>query len=364
MEIVNLLDFLNSSKDLYTLDYATCGNDFVNFLEIISGDKQFIQKIDLGIFYLNKKTNNQFIIVDGVARILSLSLLLHAICECYKKTTQKNENAIKIIRKKYLLDDNKTKLKLPSNMQTIYDKIIFGEVLSGKEKESSLFQLLHNYWVQIKTQDLQASEIFKMLKKIYVFMVNTENIPNRDLYYTLNNDKRNINQILLIKSYLKNIGINQEWNNIENLYNSNSLKLNLFLKDFFVTKYDFQEYSDKHLYKYFVNYFETMLQYMPEDILISKIEHVAKLYLDIINVNLHSENLNKVLIKIKKHNGEDTFAYILNIYEDFIDENLTESSFLEILLTIDEYLQKRAKTPNNVSFNELINYLNAFITCK
>ena len=64
------------------------------------------------------------------------------------------------------------------------------------------------------------------------------------------------------------------------------------------------------------------------------------------------------------HGGEDTYAYILNIYEDYEDNNISEATFLEILLTIDEYLKKRAITPNNVTFNELINYLNAFITCK
>ena len=31
---------------------------------------------------------------------------------------------------------------------------------------------------------------------------------------------------------------------------------------------------------------------------------------------------------------------------------------------IDEYLKNRLKTPNTVTFNELIEYLNAFITCK
>ena len=59
-----------------------------------------------------------------------------------------------------------------------------------------------------------------------------------------------------------------------------------------------------------------------------------------------------------------SYAYILNIYEDYIDNNITEATFLEILATIDEYLRNRLKTPNNVDFNELINYLNAFITCK
>ena len=64
------------------------------------------------------------------------------------------------------------------------------------------------------------------------------------------------------------------------------------------------------------------------------------------------------------HKGEDTFAYLLCIYEDYVDGNITEATFLEILQTIDEYLKNRSKTPNAVSFNELIEYLNAFITCK
>ena len=63
-------------------------------------------------------------------------------------------------------------------------------------------------------------------------------------------------------------------------------------------------------------------------------------------------------------NSEDTYAYILCIYEDFIDGSITQATFLEILNTINEYTLKRTKIDNNVSFNELINYLNAFITCK
>ena len=64
------------------------------------------------------------------------------------------------------------------------------------------------------------------------------------------------------------------------------------------------------------------------------------------------------------HKGEDTYAYLLNIYEDYLDGIITEATLLEILSTIDEYLKNRLKNPNNVSFNELIQYLNAFLTCK
>lgn len=364
MEIINLLEFLNSAKDIYTLEYAMCDHELVNFLDLMTEDEQFTQKIDLGIVYLRKKTLDQFVIVDGLSRILSLSLLLHAVCECYKKTTQRNDQAIKTIRTKYLLEGSKTKLRLPQKAQEIYDKIIFGERLSGREKETKMFQLLHNFWVQIKEEKLQASNIFKMLNKIYVTMVDSSNVPSRDIYYILNKDKREINQLLLIENYLKSIGIESEWNNIKRIFDEKSDDIKLFFKDFFVTKFNFKEYSSERLYELFVNYFETMLQYMPEDALIAKIKRSAKLYFDILNINIPHEGIKKSLIKIKLHKGDDTYAYILNVYEDYIDNNISEATFLEILSTIDEYLRNRLKNHNNVSFNELINYLNAFITCK
>lgn len=364
METVNLLEFLNSAKDLYTLDYATCEHKLVNFLDLITEDEQFTQKVDLGIVYVKPKTLDQFVIVDGLSRILSLSLLLHAVCECYKKTSSKNETAIKTIRKKYLLDSASTKLKLPKESQVIYDKIIFGERLSGKEKESQMFKLLHSFWSQIKQENLQAANIFKMLKKVHVIMVDTCNVPQRDLYYTLNKSNRAINQLALIENYLKNYGITAEWEALKRIYHDKTSDIELFFKDFFVTKFNFKEYSSGRLYETFVNYFETMLQYMSEDTLFAKIKRSAKLYYEILNVSIKNETLKKALIQIKMHNGEDTYAYILNVYEDYIDNNLTEATFLEILSTINEYLKNRQKTPNNVTFNELINYLNAFITCK
>lgn len=364
MEILNLLEFLNNAKNFYTLDYARCEDELVNFLDIIKEDEQFIQKIDLGVLYVSQKTLDQFTIVDGLNRLLSLSLLLHAICECYKKTSEKNDKAIKTIRTKYLLDGSKTKIRLSEPEQIIYDKIIFGEKLSGREKESSLFVLLHNLWVKIKEDKLQASNIFKMLNKIVVTVVDTDDVPLRDLYYSLNKDKRNLNQLLLIESYLKNIGIIDSWKELKTIFGNRSSDLNIFFKDFFITKFNFIDFNEQRLYEFFVNYFETMLQYMPEDLLMEKMKRSAQLYGDILNVNFDNEELKNVMIQIKMHKGEDTYAYILNIYEDYIDNNISFVTFLEILTTIDEYLRNRLKTPNNVSFNELIQYLNAFITCK
>ena len=278
METVNLLNFLNKAKELHALDYATCDRELINFLNLVVDNEQFVQKIDLGVVYIYSTTYEHFVVVDGLARLLSLSLLLHAICECYKKTTQRNEIAINTIRKKYLLEGSKTKLRLSAIDQDVYNKIIFGERLSSKEKETPMFQLLHKFWTQIKSEKLQAANIIKMLDKIFVMLVNSDNVSKRDLYYSLNKDKRCINQLLLIEDYLKNIGILKDWEKIKKIYHSKHSDFNLFFRDYFITKFNIKKYDEKMLYEIFVNYFETMLQYMPEDILINKIKRSAVLY--------------------------------------------------------------------------------------
>ena len=363
METVSLLDFLHNAKDLYALEYSGFSNNLVNILELINVDEQFTRKIDLGVIYYAPITLDQFTIIDGLNRIVSLSLLLHAVCECYKKTSERNDKAIRTIRSKYLLTNGRSKLRLAAADQDLYDKIINGERLSGREKESKMFMLLHRFWTQIKENELQAAYIFKMLQRIYVISAEIDNVPPRDLYYSLHKTSKDLNQIALITDYLKDIGIVNEWNTLVKSFNTVS-DLKLFFRDFFITKFKLSHFDENKLYENFINYFETMMQYMPEDALIEQILHSAKLYKDLLNVNISNENIKRALIQIKMHGGEDTYAYLLNIYADYLDGNISETTFLEILSTIDEYLKNRLKTPNNVGFNELIQYLNAFVTCK
>lgn len=312
METVNLLEFLNKAKDLYTLDYAVCDDELVNFLDLMTEDETFTKKIDLGIIYLHQRNLEQYTIIDGLNRLLSLSLLLHAVCECYKKTSAKNDKAIRTIRSKYLLDGSKTKLRLPEEEQIIFEKILFGDKLSGKEKKSPLFILLHNFWTQIKEEKLQAANIFQMLNKIIVYIVDTENVSKRDLFYSLNKGNSKLNQLLLIEDYLKSLGILNEWDSLKRIY-TNDTDIIQFFKDFFITKFNFKEFDSTRFYEIFVNYFETMLQYMSEDALMKKIKNSAKLYSDILNVSFANEKFRQALIQIKMHKGEDTYAYILNI---------------------------------------------------
>ena len=364
METVNFLKFLNSVQSLSSLEYASCSHELVNFMDVIAADEQFTRNIDLGIVFLSRKTSGNYIIVDGLSRFLSLSLLLHAVCECYKKTTPKNEKAIKTIRAKYLYQGKKTKLRLSGEDNVLYNKIISGERLSGHEKSTHMFCLLHDFWLKIKEEKLQAGHIFTMLNKINITLVDSGDVSKRNLYYKLNSGLRTISQELLIDDFLDENGVLKEWAKVKESYFVQKDDQYLFLKDFFITKFNYKTFNPERMYETFVNYFDTMKQYMPEKKIIQKIAHSAMLYFSILNLELDNENIKKALINIKKHGGEDTYPYILNVYEDYSDNNISESIFLEILNTIDEYLINRQKNGKSIDFNELISYLNTFITLK
>ena len=365
METVNLLDFLNSVSSLDTLEFARCDRELVNFLDLIAEDEQFTNSIDLGIIFLSQKTLDKYVIVDGLSRILSLSLLLHAVCECYKKTTTRNDKAIKTIRSKYLFTGReKLKLRLPQKDAELYSKIINGERLSGREKSKPMFVLLHNFWSQIKEEKLHASKIFKMLQKVRITIVETSDVSKRDLYYRINKDKRQINQLDLINDFMKEIKLYEDWKELQDKYMVEKNDIDRFLKDFLITKFNYKKFKPEFLYDNFVNYFETMTKYMPKKTLMDKIKNSAKLYYDILNLQFINSDIRNAIINIKRHDGSDTYAYILSVYEDYHAGNIEETTFIEILNTINEYLKNRQNSGKNIDFNELIEYLNALISFK
>lgn len=364
MEVINLLVLLNKVKSIHTLNFAEANYGAIDYLNIIAKDEMFMQKIDLGVMFIQQQTSEQFKVIDGLGRLVSLSLLLHAVCECYKKTSQKNDKAIENIRTKYLLDGNNTKLRFSPEVQKVYDKIIFGERMSGREKASPMFQLLHDFWAKIKENRLQAAKIFESLSKLFVSIVDIENFNERDLYYSLNGAQRKLDQKLLIENFFNEFGLTDSWSSIKKVLKNNKISFDEFFRDFFITKFNSREYDSNNLYEILTNYYYTMTRYIPKEEFLNKIKHSATLYSNIVNINFDDDKIKRLMVKIKMHNGDDTYAYLLNIYEDYSANLISEATFIEILTTIDEYLVNRLKTPNNVSFNELITYLNTFIVCK
>lgn len=99
VKTLNLLDILNKSQVLYSTDYSGEYQAPADLLENILENSGSEEPIFNGIMFLQKTSSRSYLVVDGIKRIIQFSLLLHALCECYKLTNEKNNHAIELIKK-------------------------------------------------------------------------------------------------------------------------------------------------------------------------------------------------------------------------------------------------------------------------
>ena len=85
VKTLNLLDILNKSQVLYSTDYSGEYQAPADLLENILENSGSEEPIFNGIMFLQKTSSRSYLVVDGIKRIIQFSLLLHALCECYKK---------------------------------------------------------------------------------------------------------------------------------------------------------------------------------------------------------------------------------------------------------------------------------------
>ena len=130
---------------------------------------------------------------------------------------------------------------------------------------------------------------------------------NQENGVIFHNDQR-----IEVKSYLP---VNDKLKLISNVINlsaddnnfSNPVKEDVYFALEIIENYTNISFTDKQkedltkLYDSFVNYFETMLQFMAEDAVIAKIKRAANLYHNILNINIKEEGLKKHLIQINSH---------------------------------------------------------------
>src|SRR5574344_1856825 len=121
---VGILDFLSKVNHLSVLN---CSSDFEYvkdlFEQIING-KYYDSDIDLGIIYVKKNSDKEYLLVDGKRRFLSLSLMLAAISEYHSGISQTISVLSNQINSRFLKYTTDVKMSLFGLEKTVYEKII------------------------------------------------------------------------------------------------------------------------------------------------------------------------------------------------------------------------------------------------
>ena len=357
---VGILDILNSAERLYSVGYST-GYNFTaekaaDFFDDLVESSLIESPIFSGIMIL-EHTGKSVVVVDGIQRMTTLSLLLAAMCECFRDTSLKNEEAGSKVFKRYLTHGDETKLSVGEE-DKIYGKIIFREIIQKNEK-SNLLQTYRTFLKKIKTGQISPAKLFKIISRIRFLVVYSDNsgIDGRNLYQALNKNKNDLSQVNLISDFISQKSaaygdnIAQEWQSIISMYKGLGLlnKLRAFIRDFLTIQNNGKIPSVEDLYTNFRMYFDTMMNFQPSSKIISNMCKYAKNYLKIIQSDFDDWEIKKMFVSINENEGQDSYSYLMEVLDDLDNNHIEKNVFIDILTMINNFVVNRRESGQEIS---------------
>lgn len=369
MEIkkTNLLNILNNVQALYSTGFSDEYKAPLDLLENLIENSQTHEPLFYGLIFLQKIGDSEYIVTDGMKRIISLSLLLHALCECYKLTNKKNIHAIELVKKKYLFGKYGTKIQLDGYEKQIYEKIVKYERMTEEEKKHPMFILLHEYWAKIKMNNLSAVQLFNQIKQIktLVCVYEQETVDNRDLYQFLNCNNPYIEELKLITNFIEEKAGDSAimWHEITDLFKQADMtrKIKYFFTDFLTIQKNGIIPKENEIYLSFKRYYLKMIKSgkKPEDFF-KTMKETAQNYIKISTANFENSAIKERIQTLKDNNLYETFPYLLETTEDYVSGRITEETFCQLLDTVIAFMieQKRMNSEYHINFGNLSNEIN------
>lgn len=348
--IINVSEILSAAKNLFSAGFSLGYSfDEVNaseYFEELIENESVPAPIFSGILILEQSGDN-YTIIDGLQRLTTISILLCALCEIYKGTTQNNEDSRTKVLNRFLIYDNDSKLKIGSDDQEIYKKILFSHELNDEEKENNLFKTYNCFLEKVKEHRISGTKLFKIISKIQFMTIITDKteVSAGDLYQTLNANKDK-SQVNLISDFIikKDVQAGMVWKETIDQYKILGLQdlLADFIKDFLNIQNEGKIVDKNILYNYFKSYFVKLLQYRKTPEIIENLCKYAQFYLKIINADFGDEEIKNQIIVLNKNNGKEAYPYLMEVLEDLENGHIDRNVFLDIIKMLNTFILQRS----------------------
>lgn len=370
--IINVSEILSNEHNLvstgFSAEYNFDGENAAQYLRELVENSTQPSPIFSGILIF-EKTGDNLTIIDGIQRLTSISLLLCALCENYKNTTEKNEQAREKIFNRFLVKDEAPRLKLSPKNRVVYKKILFGAKISSKEKENSIFLAYQGFLKEIKEQNISGTELFRIISKIKFMVVTTSpsEISVREMYQALNN--KDSSQLNLISDFVEKKGdvSVKLWLKTVSNYQKAEIPFENFIKDFLIVQNEGQKPNQNALYNKFQSYFAQISKYKSADDIIENICKYAKNYLKIIRSDFRDKKIKEQIDFLNQNDGQDAYPYLMEVLEDLESKHIDKEIFIGILSMINSFILKRKEDPLlnvTIDFAHLSKELNKMLVLK
>lgn len=358
IEKSTILKVLSKAKALYVADYNDTYGVSANMIKKLFQYADYGKSLHLGIIVLEEFEEDGYIVVEGIQKLVTLCLVMFALCECYKQTNMANEEAISKIYERYLLGKYGVKLNLNDENKIIYEKIIYKERLTPEEKENPLFVVLHKFWEEIKEKGISANELYKALKAVECYVVQIKHGEGLEFYYSMNKNSRMLDTAKLIRSYIrkKEPSLVRIFDDMIKPYAQAGvypLFMN-FLRDFLSIQNTKLPIHETEIFPIFVAYYEDMVENRsPEQILVN-LKEFSERYLKMIKVDFEYFDIKKNFTRINEIGGQVAYPYLLEVLTDYDNQRISTDALNIILKTVFDYLNRGNEFDFTV-LSELIN---------
>ena len=347
--VTNISEILTKAKSVISAGFSLAYSfDEINaseyFDDLIEGGT-FASPIFSGILIL-EKSGDDYTIIDGLQRITTINLLLCALCERYKNTSAKNDDAKNKIMQRFLTTEGEAKLNLMSDEQKIYKKILFGKKLTKSDSQSNLAKTYNEFLDRIKKHKISGTELFRIISKIQFMLITIENseIPTRELYQALNSNKDKP-QINLISDFItqKDSESGLAWAKILKKYKDlgNDHLIENFITDFLTIQNDGKIPGKNALYNSFKSYYIRISKYLTTEVIIDNMCKYAQNYLKILKSSFDDFQIKKQLIVLNENNGQDAYPYLMEVMDDLDNGHINKEVFSDILTMINSFVLNR-----------------------
>lgn len=354
---VGILDILNSAERLISVGFSTGYNydeeKAAAYFDELMESANVASPIFSGIMIMERpvvteSAEKNLIVVDGIQRLTTLSLLLCAMCECFRDTSKKNNEAGSKIFRRYLTRGDDAKLFI-GDEDKIFSKIIFRENVEEYAK-SNLLLTYRMFLSKIKGGAVSPTKLFKIISKIRFLVVYNDGtgIAGRELYQALNKNKNDLSQINLISDFIfqKCEESSSYWQKTISSYKGLGLmnKLKSFIRDFLTIQNNGKIPSTNDLYVNFTMYFDTMSNFQPSPNTVKNMCKYAKNYLRIIQSDFEDWEIKKQFISINENEGQDSYPYLMEVLDDLENGHIEKQVFSDILTTINSFVISRKES--------------------
>jgi len=295
----------------------------------------------------------RLLVIDGQQRLTTITLLIHTLAEFVGEHPDLLETNATKLKNYYLFnaeEDNDLRFKL---LLTRRDKQTLIELLKGiVPSEPASQRLLENYqFFKSKINRDNAAAVYNGLLHLFVVDVALEKgIDNPQLIFeSLNSTGLDLSQADLIRNYMlmgqqveqQTLLYEQFWFPMEQNYgNEYSKRFDSFIRDYLSVKTGSITKID-HVYESFKQFSKDKIT---DNIkaLVADIHRFSGFYVNIVLHKEPSSVLLKAFKRISRLKVEVSYPFLLAVYADYADKQLSESEFEQILCLVENYVFRRA----------------------